>query len=76
MGTRASGEWEATVDVTGLAEGGVTVALEHEDDVGNAATIEDSPIVKDLQAPTLGIDSPLSPILLSNVEDYGIAGRL
>ena len=73
-GNKASGEWEATVDVTGLAEGSVTIALEHEDDVGNAATIEDRAIVKDLQAPTLGIDSPLSPILLSNVEHYGIAG--
>ena len=51
-----NGGWTAAFNVASFAEGNVTIAVEHEDGVGNTATVEKITI-KDLIKPTLSLDS-------------------
>jgi hypothetical protein len=70
----SSGNWSVTnLDVSGNADGTVTITANHTDAAGNAAIQASTTVTKDTSNPTVAITNP-GPIKINNVSAYAVSG--
>jgi hypothetical protein len=72
----AAGAWTKTFNMTGVADGAVTIYADHTDLAGNPATQASRAFVKDTANPTVAITSPAaaSYINLANKAAWAVSG--
>ena len=66
------GGWQKNVDLTGKAEGNITVSITHQDALGNGITVS-AVLDKDTVAPTLTLTSPVV-MNSANQSNYSLSG--